>query len=273
MVKYRCGICNREFSTAGGLTQHANAKHNGRTSLSRRSYTRPQRQEQRPEHVPTRPEHDENLWNRSIVVPRPQSPITLPTSPTLENPLIEDDPFVEDDTPVEDDNVIEDVMPEDINESEPEPRYNLRSQTRYMETEENIEENTEESEEELAELQLPGNEETDIDLEDLQGASLDDALETIAGKNKPENIAGWPNDAYRDFMKLIIDGNISNKIGDKIIKLFNKYSKLEKSPLPKSTKSGKDYLNQINSPSLDFKEKVVATHSEVDFKLYYRPVF
>jgi len=273
MVKYRCGICNREFSTAGGLIQHANAKHNGRTSLSRRSYTRPQRQEQRPEHVPTRPEHDENLWNRSIVVPRPQSPITLPTSPTLENPLIEDDPFVEDDTPVEDDNVIEDVMPEDINESEPEPRYNLRSQTRYMETEENIEENTEESEEELAELQLPGNEETDIDLEDLQGASLDDALETIAGKNKPENIAGWLNDAYRDFMKLIIDGNISNKIGDKIIKLFNKYSKLEKSPLPKSTKSGKDYLNQINSPSLDFKEKVVATHSEVDFKLYYRPVF
>ena len=74
-------------------------------------------------------------------------------------------------------------------------------------------------------------------------------------------------------MKLIIDGNISNKIGDKIIKLFNKYSNLENSPLPKSTKSGKDYLNQINSPSLDFKEKVVATHSGVDFKLYYRPVF
>ena len=33
MVKYRCGICNREVSTASELTQHANAKHNGRTSL------------------------------------------------------------------------------------------------------------------------------------------------------------------------------------------------------------------------------------------------
>ena len=74
-------------------------------------------------------------------------------------------------------------------------------------------------------------------------------------------------------MKLIIDGNISNKIGDKIIKLFNKYSNLENSPLPKLTKSSKDYLNQINSPSLDFKEKVITTHSRVDFKLYYRPVF
>src|SRR3990170_574373 len=270
MVKHRCGICNREFSTASELTQHANARHNGRTSLSRRSYTRPQRQEQRPEHVPTRPEHDENLWNTPIVIPRPQSqlqsqlqsPITLPTSPTLENP------------PVEDYNMIEDVISEDKGVNESESRYNLRSQTQHIEAEENIEETTEESEEELAELQLPGNsEETDIDLKDLQGASLDDALETVEGKNKPENIAGWPNDAYRDFMKLIIDGNIANKIGDKIIKLFNKYSNLENSPLPKSTKSGKDYLNQINSPSLDFKEKVVATHSGVNFKLYYQPVF
>src|SRR5207247_917294 len=93
MVKYRCRICNREFSTASGLIQH---KHNGRTSLSQRSYTRPQRQKQRPKHIPTRPEHDENLWNTPIIIPQPQSqlqsqlqsPITLPTSSTLENPLL-----------------------------------------------------------------------------------------------------------------------------------------------------------------------------------------
>ena len=74
-------------------------------------------------------------------------------------------------------------------------------------------------------------------------------------------------------MELVIKGNISNKIGDKIIKFFNKYSNLKNSPLPKSTKNGKDYLNQINSPSVDFKEKVVATYKEVDFKLYYWPIF
>ena len=44
-------------------------------------------------------------------------------------------------------------------------------------------------------------------------------------------------------MELIVKGNISNKISDKIIKFFNKYSDLEKSPLPSSTKNGKDYLN------------------------------
>jgi len=48
---------------------------------------------------------------------------------------------------------------------------------------------------------------------------------------------------------------------------------LEKSPLPKSTKDGKAYLNQINSPLINFKEKTVATYSGVDFKLYYRPIF
>ena len=71
-------------------------------------------------------------------------------------------------------------------------------------------------------------------------------------------------------MELIIEGNISNKMGDKIIKFFNKH---KDSPLSNSTKNGKNYLNQINSPSLNFKEKVVATYNEVNFILYYQPIF
>jgi hypothetical protein len=113
----------------------------------------------------------------------------------------------------------------------------------------------------------------EFDSEDLQGATLDDALDAIEGKTWPENIASWPNDAYREFMELIVEGNISNNIGDKIIKFFNNNSNLEKSPLPNSTKNGKDFLNQIKSPSIEFKEKVVANYKEVDFKLYYRPIF
>jgi hypothetical protein len=103
--------------------------------------------------------------------------------------------------------------------------------------------------------------------------SLDDALDSIEGKNRLEHVVKWPNEAYREFVELIVDGNISNKIGNKIIKLFNKHSNLENSPLPSSTKSGKDYLNQINLPLLDFKEKVIATYNEIDFTLYYRPIF
>jgi hypothetical protein len=62
-------------------------------------------------------------------------------------------------------------------------------------------------------------------------------------------------------------------MGDKIIKFFNKHSALNKSPLPSSTKNGKEFLNQIDSPSLEFKEKIVATYNEVNFTFYYRPIF
>ena len=131
----------------------------------------------------------------------------------------------------------------------------------------------EEVSEESSEESLLVDTDTSFDSEDLQGATLDDALETIEGKIEPERLAQWPNDAYRDFMELVIEDNISNKIGDKIIKFFNKHGNLEESPLPKSTKSGKDYLNQIKSPLINFKEKVVGTFSNVNFTLYYHPIF
>jgi len=146
-------------------------------------------------------------------------------------------------------------MEDVIDESE------LHDHLQSQENEESIEDINEELQTNLKD--------TDSDSEDLQGASLDDALDSIEGKNRPEHVAKWPNEAYREFIELIIDGNISNKIGDKIIKLFNKHSNLENSPLPTLTKSGKDYLNQINSPLLDFKEKVIVTYNEVNFTLYY----
>ncbi|GES77014.1 hypothetical protein GLOIN_2v1836976 [Rhizophagus clarus] len=71
-------------------------------------------------------------------------------------------------------------------------------------------------------------------------------------------------------MVLIVESNISNKVEDKF---FNRHSNLEKSPLPKSTKDGKDYLNQISSPSIDFKKKSVTNYAGVDFKLYYHLIF
>jgi hypothetical protein len=252
MIKYHCRICSREFSTASGLTRHANSMHQGRTMLSQAA--EPRNQQLHEIYSMQMPEHDENLWNTPIT-----NPLIAITS-EINTSLSPNDPSI---------SQVDDI---DIEiEAEDEPRYYLRSQVQNIETEEDIGENVEDIE---TEPQLSVDfKETDFDLEDLQGASLDDALDTIEGKNKPEHIAEWPNDVYREFMELIVEGNISNKIGDKIIQFFNKHSNLEKSPLPKSTKNGKDYLNQINSPSINFKEKTVATYSGVDFKLYYRPIF
>ena len=237
MVRYQCQICKRCFSSHGGLTQHANAKHQGRMSLFQQN-----------ENV----QHDERLWS---------TPITMTSSASSSQEKFASQDEMED---IAFDDTIQDL--EEVVTGE-KPSYNLRKRARLENIEERVIENVEESE-----IESPVNLE-DIDPEDLQGASLDDALDAIEGKNAPERVAKWPNDAYRDFMELIVDGNISNKTGDKIIKFFNKYSNLEKSPLPSSTKTGKDYLNQINSPSIDFKEKVVETYNEVNFTLYYRPIF
>ena len=240
---HRCGICKRTFSTSSGLTQHANAVHHGRTSLSRTNELIQGSQI---------PEHDANLWSAPITMPLKKTSSASQNIVEMEDVLFEN-PLVN----------------ENLNDvSEGMSRYNLRSQVQNIESEDIVEDI--ETDSQFIPINFKDN---DFDSEDLQGASLNDALDTNEGKNRPERVAEWPNDAYREFMELVIKGNISNKIGDKIIKFFNKYSNLKNSPLPKSTKNGKDYLNQINSPSVDFKEKVVATYKEVDFKLYYRPIF
>src|SRR5256885_511326 len=241
---HRCGICKRTFSTSSGLTQHTNAVHYGRTLLSRTNELIQGSQ---------RPEHDANLWSVPITMPLKKTSSASQNIVEMEDVLFENPLLVN----------------ENLNDvSEGMSRYNLRSQVQNIESEDIVEDIE-------TDLQfIPINfKDNDFDPEDLQGASLNDALDTNEGKNRPERVAEWPNDAYREFMELVIKGNISNKIGDKIIKFFNKYSNLEKSPLPTSSKIGKDYLNQINSPSINFKEKTVATYSEVNFKLHYRPIF
>lgn len=239
MAKYRCQICKKHFSTPSGLTQHANAVHRGRKTVSQPTGHILQRSQQ--SQPIQRPEHDANLW--SMPITRSSLPITLvERNETMTLPL----------------NVEEEMtLSLDVEEEE---------MTLPMEVAEEV---SEESSEEL----LLVDTDTSFDSEDLQGATLDDALETIEGKIEPEHLAQWPNDAYCDFMELVIEDNISNRVGDKMIKFFNKHSNLKESPLPKSTKSGKDYLNQIKSPLIKFKEKVVGTFSNVDFTLYYRPIF
>jgi hypothetical protein len=159
-MAFRCRICQRNFSTVSGLTRHANAVHQRRTTLSQVGEPRLQQ-----------PEHDENLWN---------APITLPTLMNDQNDPVPDHDAVE---------ISEDEPRSDGQENEsiaaviPQPRYNLRSQVPFIKTEENDEESETESQQSM------NLEEPNFDSEDLEGASLDDALDTIEGKNRPERIA------------------------------------------------------------------------------------
>ena len=109
MVRNRCEICKREFSSTSGLTQHANAIHQGRTTLSQEAAPR-YGQTHSTYSVPRPPEHDEILWNTPITI----TPITNTNSPTLTVPQVDDMDDVDD---------IEDIEME----IDDEPHYNLQS--------------------------------------------------------------------------------------------------------------------------------------------------
>ncbi|CAG8855116.1 38296_t:CDS:1, partial [Gigaspora margarita] len=143
------------------------------------------------------PEHNENLWSNPIIsVPR--------TILTLSN-------YVE--SPVK----IEDIVFEKENICDLDIASDVDNNTSQYETDDD------KLEEEL-QINFKNN---DFDPKNLQGTTLNDALDSIEGKNKPERIAEWPNNIYQDFIELIVENNISNNIGDKIIKFFNKHSNLE----------------------------------------------
>ena len=78
------------------------------------------------------------------------------------------------------------------------------------------------------------------------------------------------NDAYRIFMKLINIYQLSNSAGDAIIKLFNKFSNLDISPLPSSTKAGKKFLDDNTIPHMMFKEISITTFEDIEYTFYYR---
>ena len=77
MVKHRCKICAREFSSAYGLIQHCNARHHERTT-SENTGKRTRRQlSQAP--IPL-PEYDANLWNTLIIMQTSTNIVENPVS-------------------------------------------------------------------------------------------------------------------------------------------------------------------------------------------------
>ena len=97
-MEFSCRICHKKFSTRGGLTQHTNAKHCGKTSLS---HNEPvwQRPLQSPREV-TRPEHDAILWNMPIVMP---IPITLQEKSASQDDIVEMEDIVFNENPTQED--------------------------------------------------------------------------------------------------------------------------------------------------------------------------
>ena len=110
--------------------------------------------------------------------------------------------------------------------------------------------------------------EAQVDEDDYKGASLDDAYEDL----QHPQVVEWPNDAYREFMEITTKFQLSNSAGDAMIRFFNKFSNLDASPLPSSTKVGRELLDDANIRYMTFKEVSITTFQDNEYILHYRPV-
>ena len=84
--------------------------------------------------------------------------------------------------------------------------------------------------------------------------------------------ADYPNEAYADLMTLVTKHKISNSTGNAIIKFFNKHANLSTSPLPKSIKQGRKYMDNMNIPTLTFTKTSVINYKNVEYYLHHRPL-
>lgn len=107
-----------------------------------------------------------------------------------------------------------------------------------------------------------------IDAEDFSGTTLDDA---INDKMHPPNTE-WPNDIYREFMEIVMEYQLSNSCGDRIIRLINNSRNSDKNQLPTNTKEGRKFLDSNEFPYMKFKEVSVTKFQNIDYNFYYQPI-
>src|ERR1044071_8581580 len=106
-----------------------------------------------------------------------------------------------------------------------------------------------------------------IDLKDSHGITLDDA---IKDKMHPSN-TDWPNDIYREFMDIIMEYQLSNSCGDRILKLINKSKhNPDENLLPKNTKEGRKFLDIKEFPYMKFKTVPITNFQDMDYHFYYQ---
>ena len=130
-----------------------------------------------------------------------------------------------------------------------------------METQENVED----EEFDDVDLTFP----LSIDAEDSCGTTLDDA---INDKMHPQNTE-WPNDIYREFMEIVMEYQLSNSCGDRIIKLIDKSRRVpDENRLPKSTKEGRKFLDINEFPYMKFKTVPITNFQDTIYNFYYQPI-
>ena len=108
-------------------------------------------------------------------------------------------------------------------------------------------------------------------LKDILEDNLKGDLENILVEEiDSKEIASFPNEVYGDLMTLVTKHKLSNASGNAIIKFFNKHTNLATSPLPKSIKQGREYMDRMNLPNLTYYKTCVINYNRKEYYLHHR---
>ncbi|RGB29725.1 hypothetical protein C1646_766262 [Rhizophagus diaphanus] len=81
----------------------------------------------------------------------------------------------------------------------------------------------------------------------------------------------WPNDIYREFMKIVMEYQLSNSCGDRLIKLINNsHNFTDKNLLLINTKEGQKFLDFNEFPYMKFKTVSITNFKGRDYNFYYQ---
>ena len=103
----------------------------------------------------------------------------------------------------------------------------------------------------------------------LHHRSLLSCIKNILEEIDSKEIANFPNEAYGNLMELVTKHKLNNASGNAIIKFFNKYTKLATSPLPKSIKQGREYMDKMNLPNLTYYKTCVINYNRKEYYLHH----
>ncbi|RHZ64408.1 hypothetical protein Glove_325g21 [Diversispora epigaea] len=110
----------------------------------------------------------------------------------------------------------------------------------------------------------------DSNIERLQNKDLD--IRSESSRNENSDIKEFSNKSYADLMTFITKYNLNNKVGNAIIKFFNKHFNLSISPFLKNIKTGRKYMDKMNLLRLLYYKHRILVHNNKEYFINYQPV-
>ncbi|CAB4438263.1 unnamed protein product [Rhizophagus irregularis] len=82
----------------------------------------------------------------------------------------------------------------------------------------------------------------------------------------------FPNEIYRDFVKLVVHHKLSNNVGDAFLKFLRTHANFPKKTLPPSTRIGLQFLDNLKKKHTLFNSISIININNIQYNFEYRPI-